>query len=664
MNFEWGYMDSSDVSVSSSLIDTYVARWRFGLASEENIESSVSQLERWTEEYFRKYALGYPTIYVVEYPDEDKYRRRFHVYVGETNNIQRRLAEHSDPKRQYRDDWRVKAREKGASVYVIANTVFNKSLTLDIENELILMLSGSPSVAKIHNWRGNPQGDYYTHENLDEIFSSVWEELRAKNSDLFLDIETIKDSALFKASPFHKLSESQAEAKEQIFSAIIAAISNGQGQTENPELSDSSESPMGKLIHVKGAAGTGKTVLLSSVFADLAKLLVEDSQGSNLRVVVPEDISSFEDARYRNLDVHIVVNHNEQRTVYDQIAKKLQLQSKNGQIVHKPTTFINSHSPSAPVDVVLIDEAHLLLTQGNQGYQGKNQLKDLLERAKIVLAIYDPRQVVSIRQHANAEWQEWMSSATSESIVLTQQHRIAASEEVVHWIERITHDLVLERYPDESGGYDFKVFDSPRDLHLAIQQKARSTEYGLSRLIASYDWEWNSVKVPGGQPKKGFFAARALQEEDLRSKVACLSQEIFWSVSIGDWSLPWNYEIEQTFSRNDRKAMEGKSWAEQEHTINEVGSIYTIQGFDLNVAGVILGKSVTFRDGKIVLDPSASKNTQVTKNRSDSGRDKEEVSRELLQNELNVLLTRGVHGLYIYAEDPELREALKASLKR
>ena len=35
----------------------------------------------------------------------------------------------------------------------------------------------------------------------------------------------------------------------------------------------------------------------------------------------------------------------------------------------------------------------------------------------------------------------------------------------------------------------------------------------------------------------------------------------------------------------------------------------------------------------------------------------------LLKNELNVLLTRGVNGLYIYAVDDQLREALKIAAK-
>lgn len=34
----------------------------------------------------------------------------------------------------------------------------------------------------------------------------------------------------------------------------------------------------------------------------------------------------------------------------------------------------------------------------------------------------------------------------------------------------------------------------------------------------------------------------------------------------------------------------------------------------------------------------------------------------LLRNELNVLLTRGVNGLYVYAVDEELQNALKKAI--
>ncbi|MDK8797721.1 DUF2075 domain-containing protein, partial [Corynebacterium sp. MSK044] len=41
-----------------------------------------------------------------------------------------------------------------------------------------------------------------------------------------------------------------------------------------------------------------------------------------------------------------------------------------------------------------------------------------------------------------------------------------------------------------------------------------------------------------------------------------------------------------------------------------------------------------------------------------------DVSQELLRNQLNVLLTRGVRGMGIYAVDEELREELKKAAKK
>lgn len=70
----------------------------------------------------------------------------------------------------------------------------------------------------------------------------------------------------------------------------------------------------------------------------------------------------------------MLVNHDEQIIVYEQIAEKLGLTEKYGKVVSKPTTFINNHSENDPIDVAFVDEAHLLLTQGKQSYRGENQL--------------------------------------------------------------------------------------------------------------------------------------------------------------------------------------------------------------------------------------------------------------------------------------------------
>ncbi len=58
------------------------------------------------------------------------------------------------------------------------------------------------------------------------------------------------------------------------------------------------------------------------------------------------------------------------------------------------------------------------------------------------------------------------------------------------------------------------------------------------------------------------------------------------------------------------------SWAELPHTINEAGSTYTVQVFDLNYAGVIISPSVKFRDGKVVFDRSSSQNKKAIRQRT------------------------------------------------
>lgn len=104
--------------------------------------------------------------------------------------------------------------------------------------------------------------------------------------------------------------------------------------------------------------------------------------------------------------------------------------------------------------------------------------------------------------------------------------------------------------------------------------------------------------------------------------------------------------------------MQKLSWIEQPETINEVGSTYTIQGFDLNYAGVILGPSVKYENGHIVFHPEESHNKKAIQNRTLSDGSKKRFANEFLKHEVRVLMTRGVNGLYIYACNDNLRKRL------
>lgn len=556
----------------------------------------LKELEEGESREESKIISRYPTVYVV---NDKKKKKIYSVYVGETNNIAKRTAQHLHDDPKSREDWRELSESKTAKMYVVGHQHFNKSMTLDIENQLMLYLSSVENVKALYNRRSNDQDEYYPVNEVQDIFTQIWTQLHQKNSELFPAMDVLKDLAIFKASPFHKLTHEQLEAKNLIMERVNSSLDNDEE---------------GQLIMVTGEAGAGKTVLLSNLFYDLVGY-----------------------KKYGHpLNVHIMVNHNEQVKVYRKISKKLGI---NVNLVGKPTSFINKGEKA---DVILVDEAHLLWTQGKQSYQGTNQLEDLRKLGKVVVIIFDQHQVLRSQQIVEAAQLQRMVGEALKSdnlIELKNQLRIDANESTIQWVcDLVDHQKVGKLQPDSK--YEIKVFDSPKDLENAIQIKNRSdldSHYanGISRLVATFDWTFST----GSKPSDG---------------------SLTWDVKIGDWRMPWNNQLKTKQKRS--VSYRNLSWAERSETINEVGSTYTIQGFDLNYAGVIIGPSVKYRDGMIVFDPKAHANKDANQKRTLQSGEKRSFAEKLIRNELNVLLTRGVHGLYIYAVDPELREALKKAM--
>lgn len=546
--------------------------------------------------------LQFPTVYIHNWKNTDDYE----VYIGESNNIIQRTKQHYDAGMDERK-WQHQLLLQDASLYVIGHEHFNKSMTLDIENRLMLYMMSVDRVRKIHNLRGNPQNRYYPDSEMDDIFQMVWKKLRRDNKELFPSESAIKDSAVFKASPLHKLTEEQEEVKKIVIQRVFEALKTGK---------------RGQLIFIEGEAGTGKTVLNSSTFYEL--------------------FASAEERELEPLKCCMMVNHDEQITVYEQIAQKLGLVERYGEVVYKPTSFINRHTVDEPIDVAFVDEAHLLLTQGKQSYQGENQLKDIIERARVTVVMFDENQILTTEQYWEAQilnqYRE-LARCQNNYFELKNQLRIKSSEEMVEWIDDFTKKRKVSTVPKNNGGYEIRIFESPLDLENALKEKASDENHKLSRLIATYDWEYSS-KPPAD--------ARLLK---------------YWEVMIGHWHKPWNRELDRKLGRKEKRANKSLSWAEQPQTIEEIGSTFTIQGFDLNYAGVILGPSVKYRNGEVIFDPSASYNTKAVRNRTLSDGSKQKFGEELIQHEVRVLMTRGVEGLYIYACDDALREALLQAIK-
>lgn len=546
-----------------------------------------------------KFLFDYPVVYIVN----DEKKNQFSVYIGETTDIIRRTSQHliADIKKENRDDWRDFATSSTTKMFVIGHNHFNKSLTLDIENRLMLYLSSVDNVIRVQNRRGNPQNEYYTSNELDLIFSKIWHLLRKRNEHLFPVESIVRNSAIFKASPFHKLTEEQIEAKNTIINKISASISKNQE---------------GTLILVKGEAGAGKTVLMSSLVDDLLN---------------SDDTSFIKDNNYINL----IVNHNNQLSVYKEIERKLDWNSGSSlEVAMKPTQFLNAlRKEKIKAGVVIVDEGHLLLTAKNQAYLGGNHLKDLLAQSKVVVLVYDDKQIMNKSQiwtdNTFLEL-EHEANLAGNLIELRNQMRINANPATIDWIRSIIDEGEINKLKKDTQ-YDIKCFDSPLELQNAIKSKNSNQKLGISRLAATYDWPFVEEKKKQATPK--------------------------WFVEIDDWKAPWNQQLKP------EKEYSKLSWIEQPQTIDEIGSTFTVQGFDLNYVGVIIGPSVKYRNGKIIYDISESKNKGAVQNRKLANGEKVNYGERLLRNELNVLLTRGVNGLYIFAVDEELREALKKAIK-
>src|SRR5699024_3916335 len=222
-----------------------------------------------------------------------------------------------------------------------------------------------------------------------------------------------------------------------------------------------------------------------------------------------------------------------------------------------------------------------------------------------------------------------MSEENDNYIILTNQMRIDAEEQTIEWIRHLIDEQTILNIPKDEKGYEIKVFEDAKQMHEEIKEKAENQDRGISRLVATFDWEYVDKRKP--------------ENED------------YWMVKVEGFEIPWNYQL-----KTDYKSVKYKnlSWAEQPHTINEAGSTYTVQGFDLNYVGVIIGPSVKYRNGRIVFDKDESENRKAKQRRTLKDGSKEYLADFLLKNELNVLLTRGIHGLYLYAVDEQLQEAL------
>ncbi|MTV81468.1 DUF2075 domain-containing protein [Secundilactobacillus folii] len=340
--------------------------------------------------------------------------------------------------------------------------------------------------------------------------------------------------------------------------------------------------------------------------------IIDGAAGTGKSVVLMELVRKYmTDKHYKT---SLVVNHPELYKAYRDLAESIP-HMKAGDI-RRPTSLINyAQKNHQKYDIIFVDEAHLLYSKPEPyaHYRGPNQLTDLMNLAKVVVVVYDFDQVFQTKMYWDKDLLfKTIGNHPYKMFDMNFQYRMVASDEQVQWMDDLTEEKPLKPFPDNSD-FEFKVYDTAGALFEDI--KKRNKEYGMSRVVATSGFP----RIDGRH-----------------------------NVEMDSFSLPWDeWDPQRTH------------WAKREGSITQVGTIYTLQGFDLNYVGMIIGPSFGYdaKTDTMTIIPEKYSHKEVFKKRKDIKFTREEY-KTFIANVLNVLMKRGKYGLYLTAYDDALRQRL------
>lgn len=546
---------------------------------------------------------NWPVVYQI-YNDNE-------IYVGETTNLKNRMSQHlkNDEKSSLR---------KG-SINVVFDETFNKSVALDLESFLIQYFSGDGKFKLLNRNDGMCDRDYYNRKSYQELFEEIWNRLRElKIADK--TIAEINNSELFKFSPYKNLNFDQLNVVTKIIENIDQAIA-----TNTRSLSI-----------IGGDAGTGKTIVIMYLAKLIADLQTFDGHKEDI-----DDESNFGvffenetfNKRFKNKKIALVIPQTSLRGRIESIFKLAGLGDADFE-VFSPIAF---GAQDDDYDITLIDETHLLKVAGYNS-QGKtlqkikninkklfnddkfhSELDWIMKKSKNVVMVFSNNQRVrpgNITEKDDIE--KWLVPFNGRQYYLHDQMRSKGGKGYIEYINNVFSNSLHPAKKEVFEDFEAKLFESFKDFKTAIQD--REKEFGLSRMVAGFAWKWNS------------------KSDYINS----------YDIEIEGEKLKWNSTL--------------TNWLGSERSKDEVGSIYTIQGDDLNYAGVIIGKDLIYRKGRFEFNKKSYADTGALKRSSRQVSNNEALSEIDFLNQVlriyRVLLSRAIRGVYIYACDEGVRKYL------
>lgn len=525
------------------------------------------------------------------------------LYVGETTNLKSRMQQHLN----------TPEKTSLSKFSVVFDKTFNKSAALDLEAQLIQWFGGDGKYTMLNKNDGLADRDYYMRDDYRKQFAYIWEQLR--NLEVAdKTIKEIENSGLFKFSPYKRLSEDQLNVVNEVLM----------------DLDESFKDNKKTVSVIGGNEGTGKTIVLMY----LVKLIRDIQDHDNEAEDEIQDDRDFEiffkspfNERFKGKKLAMVVPN---QSLKGSIAKVFSGISnlKNSIDLLSPIDFGSSDKM---YDVTFVDEAHLLKMSNQEVHKANRakvdsintklfndnethtELEWIISKSKNVVMVYGDQRIrpnniskhdlptLSIREH-----------------LLKSQMRSSGGELYIDYLREILSSSPPSK-KETFDNFEFKLYEDFSQFVDAIKSKEKTS--GLSRLVAGFAWEWKSNKDKNA-----------------------------YDIVIDGIELKWNSTPHD--------------WVGSKNSVNEVGSIYTIQGYDLNYCGVIIGNDLQYDsvNKKLVLDRAGYFDRGAKKrNKKQLEANVQLADDELLDQVVRtyrILMNRSIKGTYVYVCDNNLREYL------
>lgn len=120
------------------------------------------------------------------------------------------------------------------------------------------------------------------------------------------------------------------------------------------------------------------------------------------------------------------------------------------------------------------------------------------------------------------------------------------------------------------------------------------------------------------------------------------------------WARPWN--AKSSAGKLALGIPKENFWASDPRGVDQVGCVYTAQGFEYDYAGVIWGTDLVYNPTNQMWEGNSSASFDTVVKR---GKDQ---FLPLVKNTYRVLLTRGMKGCYIYCLDPATQNFLRTRI--